>query len=763
MSLLCQDLCGAVTLGLPWPVGRPYNTFHMNIIELLQNQLSHCLRELKIEGINPEVVKIADEKFGDLTTNVAMIAFSQSKELSDKSQVKFGSPRQLAEAIVKQISNSKSQITNTKDDSQSKSILDFFKNITKTEVAGPGFINFTLSEHFLLDQLDLEERLSSTNNLQSAKPEEKKRVMVEFTDPNPFKEFHLGHLYSNIVGESLARLMEAGGAVVRRVCYQGDVGMHVAKSIYGLILKLEVQNSKSDAKSNFQKTKSKLETLESKSLKDRVKLLGEAYALGSKAYTDDPEAQDEIKSLNAHVFAAAQARMVEEEGWQAQVDYAQIAKIDTDKLEMVDLLYRYGRRWSLEAFEQIYQRLGTKFEAYYFESEMSEYGLKLIKQHMDQVFVESKGAVIFPGSQHGVHDRVFVNSLGLPTYEAKELGLAPKKYQDWPYDLSIIVTGNEINDYFKVLLAAMGLVYPEIGQKTKHFGHGMLRLPEGKMSSRTGNVLTGESIINEAVARVKVILDESESLPATDRSEVAEKIGLAAVKFALLRGNIGSDVIFDFDQSISFSGNSGPYVQYTFARCMSLLRKSQVSYKLQATSHTLQATSHKPHATSDELQATLRPLRQAHSKQAQDMASYKLSEGGVLESALETLSQVDWLGMGVVMNDEERSVLRWLWQFESVVERSASEFAPHHVATYVYELASRFNSFYNKHSILEPQATGHPSAASTSSQQASSGQAKLQDFDFETTVLFRLGITAAVADRLKRGLALLGIEAPDKM
>lgn len=712
------------------------NKVRFMITQDLQQLLSSVLEDLGLDAgsmssiepskLIPEVVQISDEKFGDVTTNIAMVIFSQSRSGSDNSQSKFKSPRELAEAIKERIMNHESRIKNKESKGRSKSVDEVLKNIVKTEVAGPGFINFTFSEHFLLEQLGQGCGEKTITKKKSAKPESQNRIIVEYTDPNPFKEFHLGHLYSNIVGESLARLFEYSGAEVRRVCYQGDVGMHVAKSIFGLMEKFEARNSK------HENIKAKLENLEAKPLKERVKFLGQAYALG--ANTEDESAKEEIKSLNAHIFVAAQKRMVEEENWQAQIDYSQIATIDPDKLKVVDLLFRAGRRWSLEAFEEIYLRLGTKFEDYYFESVVGEYGYKIVKEHLGQVFEESKGAIIFPGSKHGLHDRVFINSLGLPTYEAKELGLAPKKYADWEYDKSFIITGNEINEYFKVLLKAMSLTHPELAEKTNHIGHGMLRLPEGKMSSRTGNVLTGETILDEAKSRVMDIFEETESsLDSETREVVADQVGKAAIKYALLRANIGADVIFDFDQSINFQGNSGPYVQYTFARCISLVRKSQIrNSKSQINSN--------------------------------DQNPNESNGSQILDHAMGILYQIDWQAMGVEMNDEERSILRWLWQFELAVERAASEYAPHHVATYVYELAQRFNSFYNKHSILGGDRDEAPNSKSqiTNKSQISNSKSQINS-DFETTVLFRLAITAQVARTLEVGLGLLGIEAPAKM
>ena len=293
--------------------------------------------------------------------------------------------------------------------------------------------------------------------------------MVEFTDPNPFKELHIGHLYSNAVGEAISRLFEANGAEVMRACYQGDVGMHVAKAIWGNAKK--TQNSK----------------VKTQNFNSKVKIYGEAYVFGTAAYEDNPEAAAEIKELNIKLYEAKSAEIMK--------------------------LYKLGRRWSLLYFDSIYKRLGTKFDYFYFESEAARGGLKVVEEGLKKgVFEKSEGAVVFKGERYGLHTRVFVNSQGLPTYEAKELGLAPAKFADFPYDLSIIVTANEINDYFRVLLKCLDLLYPDLAKRTRHIGHGFVKLPGAvKMSSRKGNVLTAEWLLDEAKKKVLEIASDARS------------------------------------------------------------------------------------------------------------------------------------------------------------------------------------------------------------------------------------------------------------
>ncbi len=238
--------------------------------------------------------------------------------------------------------------------------------------------------------------------------------------------------------------------------------------------------------------------------------------MGSTAYEDDKQAQEEMKYINILAFISAQ-QMHKDAGIDPVIDYSALFKGMSAlshpwTQEDISLLYITGRKWSLEYFETQYKRLGTKFDGYYFESMVAESGYQIVKKHIaDGIFEESDGAVVYKGEKKGLHTRVFINQLGLPTYEAKELGLAPKKYEDWAYDRSIIITAKEIDEYFKVLLAALGEINPKFARKTKHMSHGVVKLPEGKMSSRKGNILTAEWLLEETTASIAALIDHSGS------------------------------------------------------------------------------------------------------------------------------------------------------------------------------------------------------------------------------------------------------------
>jgi len=242
-----------------------------------------------------------------------------------------------------------------------------------------------------------------------------------------------------------------------------------------------------------------------------------------------------------------------------------------------------------------------------------------------------------------LHTRVFVNSEGLPTYEAKELGLAKTKYKDFPYDLSIIVTGNEVNEYFKVLITVLTKLYPKLGKKTKHVGHGMLTLSTGKMSSRKGNVIYGEDLLNTAVDQVAKILSDRDDLTDSEKLEIKELVGVGAVKYMVLKPKVGTNIVFDIEESVKYEGNSGPYLQYTCVRANSILAK-------------------------------------------------------VLPNISEDKSNINMLPI------ETELVLK-LAQFNYIVVKCADQFSPHYLSNYLFELASLFNSFYAKVKVDEGKHT----------------------------------------------------------
>lgn len=406
----------------------------------------------------------ADMAHGDYATNVALVAAKTLKK----------NPKEVAQELLSKLGD--------------------IEGVEKVEVAGAGFINFYLSRAALMPKEEKPPQLYTG-----------KTVMVDYTQPNPFKPFHIGHLMSNTIGESLAHLLERAGAKVIRVNYQGDVGPHVAKAIWG-IQKLNADPSDIDA-------------------------IGKAYVLGTEAYENDPETKAAIDILNKKIYE--------------QSDPA------------VNALYDTGRKASLEHFEHLYRVLGTKFDEYYFESQSWRPGLQLVREHIGDVFEESEGAIVLHGEKYGLNTRVFVTSQGLPTYDGKEIGLIHLKFEQYHPDLSIVETAVEQKNMFEVAFKAAELIDPTLNGKLKHIYHGMMRFASGKMSSRLGNVITGESLIKDL----------------TEAARGREDVAVGAIKYAVLRQGSGKDITFDPEKSLSLEGDSGPYLQYARVRAKSLLAK----------------------------------------------------------------------------------------------------------------------------------------------------------------------------------------------
>lgn len=445
--------------------------------------------------IEPELNRPA-EQFGDYATNVAM---RLAKKVNKP-------PREVAESLKKELGG--------------------VADIGGIEVAGPGFINIRLSDQALLDIL--RPALSEPDKFGSNHSLTGQTVVVEYSDPNPFKVLHAGHLYTSVVGDAIANLYEAAGAKVHRVNFGGDVGLHVAKTMWAILKELDGEHP---------------ERLSEIPEEKHADWLTARYIEGNNAYEDDPAAKHAINDLNQRVYQFH-------------------AKDDKDA--PIAQIYWITRQWSYDYFEVFYKRIGSRFEKFYPESQVAGLGLETVKKHIGRVFVESEGAIVFKGEDYGLHTRVFITQDGLPTYEAKDIGLIMQKYQDFRFDKSVVITGNEQQQYMSVVLKAVEQFAPELAKASAHLTHGMVRLGQGeKMSSRKGNILRAEDVLNAA--------DEANKA-ATGKQD--PQVALGAVKYAFLKQRTGGDIIYDPAESVSLTGHSGPYLQYALVRAKSIRRKA---------------------------------------------------------------------------------------------------------------------------------------------------------------------------------------------
>ena len=323
--------------------------------------------------------------------------------------------------------------------------------------------------------------------------------------------------------------------------------------------------------------------------------------------------------------------------------------------------------------------LGTKFDYYFFESDMAPIGEKIVRENIGPVFEESNGAIVFAGDKYDakLHTRVFINSQGLPTYETKEIGLTVTKFEKENPDISIVDTAIEQGEYMKVVQKAISLLHPEYESRMKHVTHGMMRFASGKMSSRKGNVVTGESLLADAKDIVLEKMAERE-FSKEDMVSISDQIAVAALKYSILRQAVGSDIIYDFEKSISFEGDSGPYLQYTVVRANSILEKAK-------------------------------------------------GQGFEISRSFEFL-EGSW---------QTIDIEKYLYRFPEIVERAYLNLEPHHIATYLIELASKFNSFYGQEQIIDQSNPGK--------------------------TIYKLAITSAFVQTMTNGLYLLGISVPERM
>lgn len=465
-----------------------YNARSMNNVQAALRMVIKNVFDLK-----PEVVLTRpDEQFGDFSTNVAL-------QLAAKRNKK---PREVAETLVR--------------------VLQKELPGTQIAIAGPGFINFTLSNDDLL-------ALASQAPTQKPQAYKNKVVVAEYGDPNPFKVLHAGHLYTDVVGDAVANLYEVAGARVHRVNFGGDVGLHVGRAMWAIIRHLGGEYP---------------EKLQAIPKLERSNWMTSRYVEGNTAYEQDESAKQEIIDCNKRVYAL---------------------HVAGDKASPFAQIYWTCRQWSYDYFVSFYDRLNSHFEKYYPESENAELGLKTVREQLKKgVYQQSQGAVVFPGEKYGLHTRVFITKEGLPTYEAKDVGLVMAKWQDYKFDVSLIITAHDQAEYMKVVVKSIEQFMPELARRTVHLTHGIVKLAGGiKMSSRAGTFLRATDILDAAAEANKKIRGKDDQLTT-----------VAAVKYGFLKNRIGGDSVYDPVESVNLEGNSGPYLQYAHARARSILAKS---------------------------------------------------------------------------------------------------------------------------------------------------------------------------------------------
>lgn len=383
----------------------------------------------------------------------------------------------------------------------------------RVDVAGPGFINLWLTSDGLLE-------LTTRDPLPARAGQD---VVIETNNPNPFKAMHIGHAYNAIVADTMANLLAVSGARTHRVSYHGDVGAHVGKSMWSLLRFCDGDPAK----------------LAAIAPEERNAFMNKMYAEGAAAAKEDEVAKEEIDTLAKQSFT--------------REDPVYAAVYDTVKA------------WSFQEIDAIVRRLGNQpIEKRYLESQSDPIGVKTVLDHTPDVFKESDGAFIFEGSKYGSFDNAFVGSNGRGLYAARDLGLLQLKYRDYPTMTEcIVVTGGEQAAYFKGVIAAAEQAIPETKGKLRNIPTGLVKLTTGKMSSRTGDVITIDWLFDAFGAAI-----------AEREGEVTDAIIAGALRYQFLKVKVGGDVVFDINEAVSLTGNTGSYLQYAHARARRMLQKT---------------------------------------------------------------------------------------------------------------------------------------------------------------------------------------------
>jgi arginyl-tRNA synthetase len=461
-------------------------------------------------------------------------------------------------------------------------------SIIAVTTAAPGFINFTLSPEFFAAQLQT--ILEQQKDWGNSTAYQGKHILVEHSSPNLFKPFHIGHVMNNAIGESIARLAKHSGATVKVISFPSDISIGLAKALFVLLEKFDADYMPND-----------------------VSVLGDAYVEGTKRYEEDENTHARIKEIADNLYAAK------------------------DSPELT--LYKRCKQFNINYFEDITKRLGSHFDGYIYESEAGEQGKKIVLENVPQIFTKSEGAIVYVPNEErkDINTAVFINSQGNPTYEAKDIGLLSMKFGNTPLDLSIFITDNQQVPHFQIVLDAAHHINNEWSDKSVHVHHGRMSFKGQKMSSRLGGVPLAETLldtISEEVAARSIELS----------TESIDAIAIGALKFSILRAMAGKDINFDPDTSLSFEGDSGPYLQYSTVRAQSILVK------------------------------------------AGDVDDQPLSLVGWQTTDLEKI----------------------LIHFPEVVQHAIQDWSPHFIVTYLLELAQAFNSWYGNTKIIDQEGSTMP-------------------------------------------------------
>ena len=526
-----------------------------------------------------------------------------------------------------------------------------------------GFLNLVIAQEAwieLLASINREEKFG-----EKAITEQSPLVMIEYSSPNTNKPLHLGHVRNNLLGWSLAQIMEANGNKVVKTNIVNDRGIHICKS---MLAWLKYGNGETPETSG----------------KKGDHLIGDYYVAFDKHY------REEVKELKAQYMAEGigeeeAEKKAKEESPLIKEAHEMLVKWEQNDPEFRALCKKMND-WVYAGFDETYKALGVGFDKIYYESETYLKGKAKVEEGLAKGLFErhDDNSVWADLTNEGLDQKLLLRSDGTSVYMTQDIGTAEMRFKDFPIDKMIYVVGNEQNYHFQVLSILLDRLGFKWGKELVHFSYGMVELPNGKMKSREGTVVDADDLVETMIADAKKTSEELgkfSDMTDEERSEIARIVGMGALKYFILKVDARKNMLFNPEESIDFNGNTGPFIQYTYARIRSILRKA-----------------------------------------AEQNEQMELSDITTSESLL---------------SQKEIDLIQKMNEFGAAVEQAGKDYSPSGIANYCYELTKEFNQFYHDYSILKEE-------------------------DPQKKAI-RLVLAKNVAKIIKNGMALLGIEVPERM
>ena len=535
-----------------------------------------------------------------------------------------------------------------------KAIADF--NVVK------GFLNLVIAQAAwvgLLNDINANEKFG-----EKSVTENSPLVMIEYSSPNTNKPLHLGHVRNNLLGWSLAQIMEANGNKVVKTNIVNDRGIHICKS---MLAWLKWGNGITPEKAG----------------KKGDHLIGDFYVLFDKHFKEECKQLQELYEKEGMTPDDAKAK-AEQEAPLIKEAHEMLVKWEHNDPE-VRALWEKMNSWVYAGFDETYKAMGVGFDKIYYESNTYLVGKKKVEEGLAKgLFIRKEDNSVWADlTDEGLDQKLLLRKDGTSVYMTQDIGTAEMRFNDFPIDKMIYVVGNEQNYHFQVLSILLDRLGFKWGKDLVHFSYGMVELPNGKMKSREGTVVDADDLVASMIENAKTLSEDKvnklEGITEDEKNEIARIVGMGALKYFILKVDARKNMLFNPEESIDFNGNTGPFIQYTYARIRSILRKAE--------------------AQSIALPASL----------ADDAP----------------------------LNEKEIALIQKLNDFGAAVAQAGIDYSPSGIANYCYELTKEFNQFYHDYSILNA--------------------------DTEAEKITRLVLAKNVAKVIKNGMALLGIEVPERM